>query len=60
MKITDIETYLVSAAHPSSGTEGVTSRHWDRCAVSVSLHALAARLRLSTVPGSAPGPRLTK
>ena len=29
MQITDIKTFLVSAAHPQSGTEGVTSRHWD-------------------------------
>ncbi len=29
MRITDVQTFLVSAAHPDSGTEGVTSRHWD-------------------------------
>jgi hypothetical protein len=29
MRITDVQTFLVSAAHPASGTEGVTSRHWD-------------------------------
>ena len=29
MKITEVKTFLVNAAHPESGTEGVTSRHWD-------------------------------
>jgi galactonate dehydratase len=29
MRITEVKTFLVSATHPESGTEGVTSRHWD-------------------------------
>lgn len=45
MKITDIETYLVSAAHPGSGTEGVTSRHWDRCASPVQKAVPGVRCR---------------
>ena len=58
MQITDIKTFLVSAAHPQSGSEGVTSRHWDSrnwcfvkiCALRPPLPTPARVTRLTCTP----------